>query len=370
MSPLRHHISSLYFEDKRCDVATVQLLTHLPSLTQLSLTVNGDAFMHAAGLAGGGAGAAAFIGCMFPSSVTNLDLTLGDCEQLSQAQRLLLNVVSSHPQLTSLKLNFTLIAAGSEVNRELSVLQRLPLLTTLELSGIKATEISAKALASLASLKSLWLKPGQLWTPELVSVLTDPAHCKLARLEKLVLFMCLVTAAYMPALARLPRLQVLMFGMRFWPDALPHLASLRSLTSLDLHMQGARPVNLASATPALPHLSACALLTGISFMYFSFTQADVQTLVAMLPQMKECNFHESQVQSLAPLSRSHHLRRLFIRPCNNLRAADLQPLAGVKSLRVIYVRLPLNEHAAARALLSGPNFHLEFFDIEPPPPRE
>ncbi len=93
-------------ENRFCTLSEMQQLQHLPSLTQLSAPVSGDAFIRAATVAGGGAGAAAYISRMLPRTIRALCLELDKRVGKEQAPKLLLDVVSHLSQVNELRLHF------------------------------------------------------------------------------------------------------------------------------------------------------------------------------------------------------------------------------------------------------------------------
>jgi hypothetical protein len=345
------------------DTAPLLLLQRLPFLTRLKLSINGDEILEramlaggfdAAAIGGGGADAAVAISRMLPASVTALHLIcLGE-------PAFLLNVVSHLSQLR--ELTFECAAMDSE-GIDLSPLQRLPLLNTLTLLLCHLNKAAALVLASLASLEALHVGYGDQWEAELLDALTDSAHCRLARLRTLQLHECHITPAHMQALARLPSLDELVCNY-FAPTALPHLSSLRSLTSLGCSMHDADSGNVVAAAPILPQLSGCAQLVKLELCYFSFTDADLQALSAALPQLQICSFTWDRLPPLTALKQFRQLRELNIWKCRYFSLADLLPLDEVASLRALQVDLLPTEHAAARQLMESASFrHLEQFDI-------
>ncbi len=167
------------------------------------------------------------------------------------------------------------------------------------------------ALASLASLRRLCVNEGKEWTAEMLTVLCDPSHCKLARLKAIYLEDCRITAAHMQALAQLPALNEL-YSMSVQPDALPLLPSLPSLTSMGVMMVGAFEEQLTPATVLLPHLDGCALVK-LDVIRFSFTEADLQALVVALLQLQTFPVYTTDLPLPASLSGVLQLRSLHIR---------------------------------------------------------
>ncbi len=168
----------------------------------------------------------------------------------------------------------------------------------------------------------------------------------------------------MRALAQLPSPDQIR-SMRFMPDALPHLSSIRALTLLDIALADVRAVNPIPAVLLVPHLAGCAQLTDITLRCFAFTEADLQTLVSALqPQLQVCTFHDARLASLIPFLGTPHLRELNIIQCRGLRLIDLLPLVEVKSLRQLTATLPVREHEAAQFMLSHPRFqHIRSFEV-------
>ncbi len=122
--------------------------------------------------------------------------------------------------------------------------------------------------------------------------------------------------------------------------------------------------NVVAAAPILPHLSGCAQRVKLELCYFSFTDADLQTLAAALPQLQICSFTWDRLPPLTALKELRQLRELNISQCRAFSLADLLPLDEVASLRVLQVDLLPTEHAAARQLMESASFrHLEQFNI-------
>ncbi len=279
-SPLARHVQTLdLLKHGPCGLLEVKLLQQLPSLTQLRMQVNGDAFRDAVRFTGGEAAAASLVSRMLPRSVTILELKLGRCAHQSQMQQLLVDVVSHQSQLTALTLDAVEVTTDGV---GLSVLQRLSLLSEVTLKGWQLNEETVLALASLAPLRYLTVNQGKEWTAELLTLLTDPEHSQLTGLRSLSLRDCIVTAAHMQALAQLPALNHLVSG-HFLPDALPLLSSLHSLTTLRIQMDGFESWHLTPAALVVPHLAGSAQLTLLQLQCFSITEADLQALVVTLP---------------------------------------------------------------------------------------
>ncbi len=320
-SPLSRHVQSLdLLEQKSCSLAEVKLMQQLPALTELRFLVNGDAFWEAAQSVSADQSASLVVSHLFPSGLRQLGLKLDHCAQPMQTQQLLLDVASHQHSLTELSLDFTAVETDGV---DLSVLQRLPLLTWLALKGWRLGEVNVLALASLASLELLSVDEGAGWSAELLALLCDPAQCKLVRLRYLQLQNCVVTAAHMQALALLPALEQL-HSWFVQPDALPLLSSLPSLTSLTVMMVGATAANLAPAAQLLPHLAACAQLKLIRLPYFSFTEADLKALFTALPKLSNCTLEAAEFPPLAvALESAPQIRGLHIWNCPKFRLVDL-----------------------------------------------
>ncbi len=366
-SPLRHHQQTLdMLKHKPCSLSDVKLLQQLPSLKQLSLQLDGNAWLEAADFIGDGAAAAALLSRMFPRSLERLALKLGKCARTLKAQHLMIDVASLQSQLMELTLELVGdVVLDADVTADVSALQRLPLLTKLTLAGWPLNEEAALALASLSSLESLNVNDGEYWTAELLTLLCDPAHCKLTRLRTIYLNHSTIAAAHMQALAQLPALNDLR-SWYFQPDALPLLSSLRSLTSLDVAMEDGNADTLSDFSLVVPHLAGCALLRALHLNCLFVAEADLKALVAALPQLQICSFCASQLPSLTALGEAKHLRQLVLLHCRGFHTADLLPIAAVKSLRVLQIGLSPAEHAVAQFMLSSSSHfqHLDSFKIE------
>ncbi len=358
-SPLRHHVQTLdlLHHDMR-SLLDLHALNQLPSLTALSVRFHKSAFVTNRV---GGVTSAAAISRMFPRTLSSLYVRV----DIGTPVTFIVDIVSHLLQLTELTLIVDERLCESLIESAW-MLQRLSLLKKLTLSGWEVDDaVMPLQLRSLAALEELRITGGlfHIWSTKTLRSLTEPTQSKLARLRFIDLSDDTVDAESMQALARLPALEELS-PKYFEPDAFPLLASFRALTSLAVRVAGDETLGdetddetLTPAALIIPHLSGCVQLTSIELHDFSFTDADLQALVAALPHLQKCTFDESEWPSLTALSGASQLRHLLIRQCEvNNDGFDLRPLSVVKSLRVLELYLPQGEVETARILLAIPPF--------------
>ncbi len=289
------------------------------------MRLDGSSFLATAHLA---SDIAATIGAMFPDGLTSLSLLLADCQPSPiSVPQLVIDAVSLQHQLTTLTLNFV----DADEGVDSSPLQRVPLLSSLELGSCSLVDQSMRALSQLSSLESLVILSAS-WTPSLLVALADPERCKLQCLRFLQIQGCVISAAGMACFARLPALDRLT-AWRFDPSALELLPSIKSLTAVRICMPGTYIVNFTPVASVLPmaNLRACRLLTDIRFDCFSFTESDLQSLVNDLPLMGDA-LSMGQTSPLPPsppllavLSPVRNLRELSILHCRSFSPSPFPP---------------------------------------------
>jgi hypothetical protein len=379
ISPLRHHVSKLSLRHEGVCRLTyrpivgglpeMQLMKHLPKLTQLEIGLDGGAIYETAQLMGGGVGATAAISRMFPDGLTSLDMKLHSnakkLQDILASYQLLVDLVGHQMQLREVTL--TKYSGSQGEGPDFSLLQRLPALTKLSLHRFRPSIEAASCLSKFSTLEQLALsainedgESLQVWGMPQLEVLTDLTHSRLLQsLRVLDLQHCSLDAEKMRLLARFSMLQELNPWV-IQENALPCLALFPCLTTLCLRVSDGYKQMRPFMASLSPHLAACKKLANLTLCGTPLDRAsDVESLLAAVPLLHTCDLRECTLTSpsLIALSASTQLRKLILVHSVNMLIDSVPVLANIRSLRVLGISLPAPQRDVALQLLRTPAFH-------------